>query len=1085
MKYFKLLFLVLFFCLFFTLNTYARDTDLYVGGGPGIRPNILIIFDNSGSMDWTIDTGNHYDPSTHYPVDPDHTDIVSTPGQGKVYKKRSSGEWFPLDPFKNSINGVGCPEARTKLTDNGFYFGKANYNQNTGECTGAQVTLATGNWLNFFLASNGIYGAMKKIDIAKKVIKDFLGTIQDVRIGLMVFGSYHSEAVYGGQYLAQYGIYKFWDGGRILHYIKDIDEGSARTDLISAVDSIIPLTYTPVAEALYEAGLYFQGKESHFNWEWAEGKPCELGKTCYKVNYSSKMPIQYYCQKNYVIIMTDGISTQDRDDILRTTIGDRDGDRKEPPGAPEAWNDPCYDQDGSDYLDDVAKYLYETDLNSTLKDKQNVVTYTIGFTIDHDLLRRTAGVSFGKYSTAASGAALADSFTTILGEILDKTSSFVAPIVPVSRMERTTAGDSIYLALFKPTQSGMWSGNIKKYGVALADDKLKGIVLGDILDASGSKASDSNGEFYPSSKSYWTTSSSDGGKVEVGGVGEVLRTTPRNIYTLLPGHAQDEDDGPDSDTSFDLTNSWNAFTTGNSRLTTSKLNVSTTDEKNNLINFVRGIDAYDDNVNGDTTDKRDWMLGSFLHSRPFIIHYADRTVIYAGANDGMLHAFNDLDGKELWAFIPPGLLGRLKELHTETPGIFVDGSPKAYVSYHSDGITVNKAVLIFGLRRGGNYYYALDVTNPTVPKYLWRIYQGKGGYFNELAQTWSTPIIGKVAYGTGEKWVAIFGAGYDEDQDLDDPPADNIGRGVYMADVLSLSGSMVWGHSYAGGAHDMTYSIPSDVAKVDLDGDGRIDRLYVGDTGGRMWRFDIGDLNKNGNSDPNEWTGRMIFKSNPSDISDSNTRKLFYPPDVTLERQDGVDYEMLFFGTGDREDPTDEYNQDRIYAFKDKNVSGSKGESDLVNVTNFYDLTAEDQDNTLNDIKTKYGWYILLDKNAGEKCLSTPLVYYKTAYYTTFSPTHGASADLCFVGEGTASLYAVNYGTGEAVFNLDLTNDGGGTVKSKTDRSLVVGSAIPSGVVITVIGGKVTAYAGVGGGIYEPPLPIRRSLFPLHWKLIF
>ena len=152
MKYFKLLFLVLFLCLFFTLNTYARDTDLYVGGGPGIRPNILIIFDNSGSMEWTIDTGNYYYPSTPYDANPDHTDIVSTPGQGEVYKK-NSGEWFPLDSFKKSIDKVKCPEAQTQLTNNGFYFGKANYNEGQGECTGDQVTLATGNWLNFFLSN--------------------------------------------------------------------------------------------------------------------------------------------------------------------------------------------------------------------------------------------------------------------------------------------------------------------------------------------------------------------------------------------------------------------------------------------------------------------------------------------------------------------------------------------------------------------------------------------------------------------------------------------------------------------------------------------------------------------------------------------------------------------------------------------------------------------------------------------------------------------------------------------------------------------------------------------------------------------
>jgi hypothetical protein len=58
------------------------------------------------------------------------------------------------------------------------------------------------------------------------------------------------------------------------------------------------------------------------------------------------------------------------------------------------------------------------------------------------------------------------------------------------------------------------------------------------------------------------------------------------------------------------------------------------DERDPLINFVHGIDVYDDNVNNSTTDKRDWFLGSFLHSRPYVIHYADRTVIYAGANDG-------------------------------------------------------------------------------------------------------------------------------------------------------------------------------------------------------------------------------------------------------------------------------------------------------------------------------------------------------------------------------------------------------------------------------------------------------------------
>ncbi len=50
----------------------------------------------------------------------------------------------------------------------------------------------------------------------------------------------------------------------------------------------------------------------------------------------------------------------------------------------------------------------------------------------------------------------------------------------------------------------------------------------------------------------------------------------------------------------------------------------------------------------------------------------------------------------------------------------------------------------------------------------------------------------------------------------------------------------------------MKYSIPSDISRVDTNGDGYVDRLYVGDTGGLMWRFDIKD------ADPNTWSARFF-----------------------------------------------------------------------------------------------------------------------------------------------------------------------------------------------------------------------------------
>ncbi len=70
-------------------------------------------------------------------------------------------------------------------------------------------------------------------------------------------------------------------------------------------------------------------------------------------------------------------------------------------------------------------------------------------------------------------------------------------------------------------------------------------------------------------------------------------------------------------------------------------------------------------------------------------------------------------------------------------------------------------MLIFGLRRGGSAYYALDVTDPENPKYLWSFNASTSG-FEELGQSWSEPQFGLVKDGSAKKVVAFIGAGYDD-----------------------------------------------------------------------------------------------------------------------------------------------------------------------------------------------------------------------------------------------------------------------------------------------------------------------------------
>ena len=72
---------------------------------------------------------------------------------------------------------------------------------------------------------------------------------------------------------------------------------------------------------------------------------------------------------------------------------------------------------------------------------------------------------------------------------------------------------------------------------------------------------------------------------------------------------------------------------------------------------------------------------------------------------------------------------------------------------------------------------------------------------------------------------------------------------------------------------------------------------------------------------------------------------------------------------------------------------------------------------------------------------------------------------------------------GNAIFNFDATPENGAQVLGQSDRSLVIGTAIPSGAIIAIIGGSTSAgYIGVGGGIFKAPLKNPNVIIPLTWR---
>jgi len=988
--------------------SYGLDTDLYVVTGANIPPNVLIILDNSASMD-EVSSGQIYDPAIDYSA---YAPATVYPNNA-VYTK-SGSKWVL---WANDVNTITCVDLRENYLG---IFGEAiNYSNSGPGCGITKKDFQTGNFRNFLQLSGGPGGSRPRFGLATGIIHSYINTTGGVRFAVMTFNNdttgktvKYNSSLEEKEYVINSAGNEDAEGGRVLGFVDENKNG--KTALFQNLSGMKNETWSPLAETLSMTEGYFRTGLNGFN-----------------------SPIQYYCQKNYVLIISDGDQTKDT---------------------------------GS--LEEVARNLYGLDLsNGQSSSGQNIKTYTIGFSITHQTLENTARAGGGKYFYVWSSQSFNIAFQTFIAEVLKESTSYVAPVVPISQMENFRSGNQMYLAMFKPTPNSFWKGNIKKYGIATETttdcNSSTPVNIGDVLDARGCLAIDpSNNNIKISAKSYWS-GIEDGDDVEKGGVGEILksRSGARNIYTYLGGNTT-------------LSDSSNAFSLSNNTITPTLLGLSSGDTtgRDNVIKFIHGLDAYDENANGDTSEKREWILGSFIHSRPVVIHYGttsgSQSIVFAGSNDGLLHAFDNTTGEELWAFIPPTVLPNLKNLTGEAIQFMVDGAPRIYLERKSDG-TLEKAILIFGLRRGGDRYYALDVKDPDAPKLLWEISPSTAG-FGELGQTWSTPQLGKIKYGAGEKWVAFIGGGYDTNQDNIPVAAnDTKGRAVYVIDILT--GGLIWGYSRAQNTN-MQYSIPSDIARVDTNGDGYIDRFYVGDMGGQMWRFNIGDSN------PANWTAKIIFDSNPGL---SNKRKIFYPPDVSLERGN---YEMLFFGTGNREAPKETTVVNRIYAIKDKNPSTTLTENDLLDVTD--DLlqdpgtTSTQKTTIMNALSTKNGWYIKLDQNAGEKVLSNSVLFYGVIYYTTFTPEFGDPGDPCFLSEGKGRLYALNYKTGEAVFNLDLLNDTNGVSIQKEDRSKEIGPSIPSGVIITFIANRSVAYAGVGGGVYQPPMKKIKSIIPINWKTV-
>ena len=1055
----------------------AEDTEIFGGAPINIPPNVLIIFDNSISMGQSITvqgTGEAWVKTTLYSGAYDNTYVYSTSNGTTWTKFRSIGSNHVVDPAE-----IACADAMNTLNDLGNWRGNTRNNAPYGcGVTGDSKyrNLRTGNYLNYLLIS-GPHSRVK-IDVAKETICNLIDTTSGVRFGLMSFNPSSPT-----------------EGGIIQAPLADRNSAADKQALKDIVNSLGADTYTPLAETLAEAGLYYAGKTSWFNYE-------SGSKINYATKYASNPAIVWRCQKNYIIIMTDGEPTYDRNHILDTQIymndkiiGDYDHDV---PGmhSSEYYNTSgvAYSLEGSDFLDDVAKFLYDEDLmsgssndeagksfNSTDFPKQNIITYTIGFAIDQNLLTRTADAAHGqgRYFTTASDISLSDIFERIIGDIMISNSQFVAPVVPVNRMNRTFADNGVYLGIFAPDSEnpGTWKGNIKKFGFSKN---------GDILDRDGTIATNADGSIKDGAHSAWVeVTGTEGMSIDKGGVGTVLKSqSSRNFKTYKP--ATDED--------ITITTADMNASTIDIPIQASDLGLSTADERNDLMKFVTASSIYAPGYSGSDTKARSWILGDIIHSQPAILYDLragqNKNVIFVGANDGFMHCFVDSDQgtsddltddtvEESWTFMPWDILPNLKYLPSEgttnlitgdtNHDYFVDGSPVLYR-------TNNKTYVVFGLRRGGknistgaeldHQYFILDVSTDTYTSPTLKASIAKNILGTELlGQSWSTPHFCKIRQtgGTTMVDVLLLTGGYDTNQDNADPgSSDTKGRALFAVNAADATLIDSFDHSN----YDKMNYCMVDLKSYDDDDDGCDDVIYTPSLGGDLFVFE--SKKKTDGTYDGVWSHRLLFQAHNRG-STSKLRKFLYAPGVAQELWG----DWVYIGSGDREHPsamtgdetspsTPTYN--RFYAIRytwpatwddnsPLNDTGT-GDNTLTDVTadllqgtvaSPSTMTEAEKATTRNNLATAgNGWFFDLE-HPGEKIVSSPIVYNKVVYFTTYTPTSDTSSgeDLCGsgTGSGTGRVYAVDYKTGEAVFE-DF--DGDSTKLTKEDRYMSLGSGIPS-----------------------------------------
>ena len=456
-----------------------------------------------------------------------------------------------------------------------------------------------------------------------------------------------------------------------------------------------------------------------------------------------------------------------------------------------------------------------------------------------------------------------------------------------------------------------------------------------------------------------------------------------------------------------------------------------------LVNFIRGerINEGPVSATGKYFRQRTSVLGDIVNAEAVYVKtpmfsYADsgystyktnnatrQGMVYVGANDGMLHAFNSDTGQEAWAYVPQTMLPSLYKLadkaYSTHHQYYVDGSPtQADVFFGGTWHTI----LVGGFNAGGRGFYALDVTDPANPKALWEVSNTTTGFAN-MGYSYGRPEITKLTNGT---WVVLLTSGYNNTS-----PGDgkgylyvvNAGTGALIRAIGTGQGSDI---ATVTGICDTT-PCPSGLAQIrtwvsNTTYDNTALRAYGGDLFGNVWRFDIND-----NIAPSGYEAQLLATlRSASGAAQSLTAK----PELGLV----AGFPVVYVGTGRYLGATDlsDVSGQSLYAIKDSLGTTSLGNPRATGTT-FVQQTLTSstcpagsafciQNSVIRtgsslpvNFATNNGWFVDLPAS-GERASTDPQLALGTLAFTT----NVLDPSACSVG-GSSYANFFDYRTGAPV----------------------------------------------------------------------